>query len=328
MNFVFAAPPSRKEIQVQTALDNLIKVEPIPRGSTFQIREELCDLTLIAADGTLRVESSLLCRASEVFFRMLTSEMKEGQTRQIRLTDYSLETLRRVYRFYDPIPLFLRSSGLPQEESQFVEMLLFAHAYSFQELLWTLKRVILGQEFITGCNGKARTSQLYFDLDQKLDLGLRRHLFKAIFDGYRHGQLSEGITDVKIYFELANLIFKKSPVLEESQSFWLVERAFLESFRRSGCDAWSLVTPVKFDGLFYFSERLTSALLETVADPEVRAALCLFSVYDQQIKTSRIDDQKKYFVDLQKTQIEILKKKRAEFQSAESINKRARVEEK
>lgn len=281
---------------IKTKLDNLITIERILEHASFSVKDELCDLTIIADDGQLHVETSVLCRSSEVFFRMITNKMREATKREIKISDFKIGTIKNAYEF---LVVQHRGDGfllpmMPEKEEEFVELLIFAHTYSISSLLTFLKRVIVGQ-VINPKNNKylpTRTSQLYFDLDKRFELGFRKHLFRAIFDGYRRGQPSQDITDSQVYFDLYKLIFS-DPIMKSTfqPEIWTIQKAFLISFRNSGLDGQRLIdkdTP----------RPMIFALIETIADSNMRFKIAMGYAYESVIKEATLEDQKRFFNEL------------------------------
>lgn len=255
---IFGPSPSEE-------LDNLIKVSPLVPPLPYEFDDRLCDITLIAKDGQLKAESSILCRNSEVFWNMRNSGMTETQTKEISVTEWSLETVKLAYNL---LPGITKSSvTIPTDEEDFVELLSFVHAYSFQEILHHLKLYMIGE--IKGI--LARTTQLYFDLDTKYQLGIRQHLLKAIIDGYRKGQFNRGITDIEIYLDLTKIIFKTEYLerLDKNQEYNTLIFSFVHSFCESGLDGYIIYEYFGINNLPMKTIYLT-LIANTISDIQLR----------------------------------------------------------
>lgn len=243
--------PVRRTARRRTEIEEIGEIRARIINETaeiYDVEDELCDITIICKNGKqFPAERSMLARSSEVFFKMLTTNMKEGQTGVINVPEFDISTVRRCYRTVvreilspnrDQEP---SDASLPCERSytrwvvprnridNLSEDLRFAQMYAVTVMNQIIRRYIL----------RVAPSQTSFDLDSEYDLDIRKALLMNVLIHFASGQniwdphLRSAkknpvtFTDLGIYEELKALIFT-DPFQD------CLRGGFMESFIQSG----------------------------------------------------------------------------------------------
>jgi hypothetical protein len=232
------------ELTLAQQLDQRLVPKMNESSTKFDVGDSLCDLTIITRDGPVKVESSILCRASEVFLKMVISGMKESREKVINLPQWSAKAITLAYQLCNSsIPAATRLQHMPADEHEFTELLVFSHTYLFDSLLNFLRQLIAGQ--IPQPAGEpelipARTGQHYFKLDSVYGLGIREFLLKAVLADFQKGKFDHDFKDITIFQDLARFIWPEQPFTKavmESEEYSKLQVSFDLCFATSKLDS-------------------------------------------------------------------------------------------
>ena len=157
----------------------------------------LNNLTLICSDGQLSVNSWPLCMASEVFAAMLANSMVEKNQAQIKLEQFSMAVVDRIYKIIQsPTNEDLLKNI---DASQTISSIRFCHLYQLKQLLpyfvRTLARFPLTTEIV--------------ELNQQLTLVDQRQLLSRFFVPF-----SLPVFDsADIYYQLYKIAFEFEDII-------------------------------------------------------------------------------------------------------------------
>lgn len=247
-----------KRKQWQKQLEKLVSVRVDIMSQTREaqsVGDELSDLTILCkGDKSFRAERSMLARSSDVFFKMLTTQMTETQTGIIKLPEFELTTVQRCYRLIvqellqprleppnhcatdELLHQFPCRSWFKADRpfDEIAEDLRFAQMYNVNLVLRVLRRYLVS----------IVPTQVCFDIDQTFRLGLRKALLWNVLLHFSVGQqtiilgeqstreVTIAFSDLHVYNELKELIFStRSAKNQREQKAWAsIQKSFIDSF--------------------------------------------------------------------------------------------------